>query len=651
MSQKLRKYCIVFDTISPSELLKSGNRPFLQDLVDKGVKFDNWDKDPYIDKVYQTEDLFTEQSIENMGAPNKEDSQATLGKLKEVYSQLEANSNAQSQIDYRFSKMDFLMFSGSNKNQLISKSLGLGVIRLFIKQDENFSEYDEAAKSDGTMLAILAVPSYFSIPDLFGFLGEDGRSKVSHFRIFRSENPSRFMVLMKMKSKELAAEFQLSNNGREFSSLEPETCQVIQVDEILFRSNRLHSTSPSILSTNNSSASIATEFSSNMLSIDEKMFELPDCPICLERMDASVTGLVTSSCLHTFHCMCLWKWKGGTCPVCRASSLQERKRLQSRRCSICSTTNNLWLCLICGNIACGRYDSAHAVHHFKLTNHCYAIDLVSQSVWDYAEDRYVHRLIRNEADGKVVELPSRDDKSKKVNNSSSAQESNSGGKNDNENELLVTLLLNIIQNSNDEYSEVKHEHVKKEARLIEEMNELKLSTAKQLEESRIKYDQEFEKFVKRAEVRLEETQKLVSKHELEKEKMENQFKSNENVITALREEIKTLTAKVSDLEKSNKKYEKKVKDLQTRDENRRKELEEEREMSKAMSQQLEEASAKKRAETVSMSTSKFIKEITSLRQELKEKEEENRDLMFYLESQEKLQLNPEFLNADISIGK
>jgi BRCA1-associated protein len=36
----------------------------------------------------------------------------------------------------------------------------------------------------------------------------------------------------------------------------------------------------------------------------------------------------------------------------------------------------------------------------------YALELETQRVWDYAGDGYVHRLIRNKADGKLVELPS-----------------------------------------------------------------------------------------------------------------------------------------------------------------------------------------------------------------------------------------------------
>jgi BRCA1-associated protein len=68
--------------------------------------------------------------------------------------------------------------------------------------------------------------------------------------------------------------------------------------------------------------------------------------------------------------------------------------------------SNLWICLICGNIGCGRYRRAHAQAHYAATTHLYALELETQRVWDYAGDGYVHRLIQNKADGKLVELPS-----------------------------------------------------------------------------------------------------------------------------------------------------------------------------------------------------------------------------------------------------
>lgn len=79
---------------------------------------------------------------------------------------------------------------------------------------------------------------------------------------------------------------------------------------------------------------------------------------------------------------------------------------------VCGLTEHLWICLICGNVGCGRYDQQHAIHHWEETGHCFSMETNTQRVWDYAEDGYVHRLVQNEADGKIVELPLRDESKK-----------------------------------------------------------------------------------------------------------------------------------------------------------------------------------------------------------------------------------------------
>lgn len=45
--------------------------------------------------------------------------------------------------------------------------------------------------------------------------------------------------------------------------------------------------------------------------------------------------------------------------------------------------------------------------HFVETQHTYAMQLGNNRVWDYAGDNYVHRLIQNKADGKLVEFNER----------------------------------------------------------------------------------------------------------------------------------------------------------------------------------------------------------------------------------------------------
>jgi BRCA1-associated protein len=119
----------------------------------------------------------------------------------------------------------------------------------------------------------------------------------------------------------------------------------------------------------------------------------------IDRLDAETSGVITTMCNHTFHCDCLAKWSDGTCPVCRYSQGQ-----QESVCTTCGSKENLWVCLICGHVGCGRYSGGHANAHYKATNHTYALELESQRVWDYTGDGYVHRLIANKQDGKLIEL-------------------------------------------------------------------------------------------------------------------------------------------------------------------------------------------------------------------------------------------------------
>lgn len=142
------------------------------------------------------------------------------------------------------------------------------------------------------------------------------------------------------------------------------------------------------------------------------------------------TGLMTILCQHVFHCTCLQTWKGSGCPVCRAtnpsllSSSSDNEHAAadphdpnnpfaqpfghgvSNLCSVCDCADDLWICLICGNVGCGRYKGGHAKEHWKDTAHSFSLELETQHVWDYAGDCWVHRLIRDKGDGKVVELPS-----------------------------------------------------------------------------------------------------------------------------------------------------------------------------------------------------------------------------------------------------
>lgn len=117
--------------------------------------------------------------------------------------------------------------------------------------------------------------------------------------------------------------------------------------------------------------------------------------------DESVEGVLTILCNHSFHGSCLSKWSDTTCPVCRYC--QTPQPVDDNKCFECDSSESLWICLICGHIGCGRYLRSHAKRHFQETQHTYSLELGTQRVWDYTGDNFVHRLIQNKADGKLVE--------------------------------------------------------------------------------------------------------------------------------------------------------------------------------------------------------------------------------------------------------
>ena len=297
------------------------------------------------------------------------------------------------------------------------KSLGSNTL---VKKDDGFDP------EDCTTLCILAVPSWMMPSDLLGFVGDQAREDVSHFRLIRTGRANKYMVLMKFRSAKKAKDWQKVYNGHLFSAAEPENCHVVFIKSVeflgpdeadvgSFPQNANDPFTPAGRSTG-ASKSLSSK---PLAPPPPNLLELPTCPVCLERMDET-TGLLTILCQHVFHCACLEKWRGSGCPVCRYTHSPSYTFPYPRpygnngddnsmepMCSVCASTSNVWVCLICGNLGCGRYDSAHAYAHYEETSHCYAMDISTQHVWDYAGDGYVHRLIQSKPDSRIIDLPGR----------------------------------------------------------------------------------------------------------------------------------------------------------------------------------------------------------------------------------------------------
>ncbi|KAG8070052.1 hypothetical protein GUJ93_ZPchr0006g43500 [Zizania palustris] len=225
-------------------------------------------------------------------------------------------------------------------------------------------------------VCVPAVPNHMTYADFCRFCGAFVPYMLE-MRIVRiDEVEDQYSVLIKFDIQSSTDSFYKHFNGRQFSSLEGDVCRVRFVEDIHFTQLIEHAQS-SVTS-----------------SVDQ-----PTCPVCLERLDQDPGGILTTICNHSFHCSCISKWTDSSCPVCRYCQQQSEKSM----CSICGTSENLWICVICGYVGCGRYKGGHAIEHWKETEHCYSLELETQKVWDYAGDNYVHRLIQSKTDGKPVE--------------------------------------------------------------------------------------------------------------------------------------------------------------------------------------------------------------------------------------------------------
>lgn len=248
-----------------------------------------------------------------------------------------------------------------------------GILHLY---KENTKTSLDETESRSEMLCMLAVPTSMTIHDLLQFTAPCV-SDILHMRIIRDATPNQYMVLIKFRTQGDADMFYNTFNGQRFNSIELDICRLVYVARV----------------------ETTKESEDGGLPIPGHT-ELPTCPVCLERMDESVDGILTILCNHSFHGECLAKWGDTSCPVCRYCQTPEET--PDQRCLLCGSADSLWICLICGHVGCGRYVGGHAHRHFMETNHLFSLQVGNNRVWDYVRDNYVHRLLQSEGDGKVV---------------------------------------------------------------------------------------------------------------------------------------------------------------------------------------------------------------------------------------------------------
>ncbi|GIQ82703.1 hypothetical protein KIPB_003887 [Kipferlia bialata] len=178
---------------------------------------------------------------------------------------------------------------------------------------------------------------------------------------------------------------------------------------------------------------------------------LPLCPVCLDTLDPSVTGLVTLVCRHSFHDRCVIQWASNTCPVCRCLASMPQSR---PGCGVCGHTQDLFVCLICGDVGCGRYHRAHALEHYRQTGHAFSAEVSASGqrrVWSYVCDGWVDRLIGGGRGKAPVEV------GPDAKGSGKTGEGGIGGIYTDMGEESIDALLGVVAESKEEYLGVHFE--------------------------------------------------------------------------------------------------------------------------------------------------------------------------------------------------
>lgn len=284
------------------------------------------------------------------------------------------------------------------------------------------------AASPSDILSVEYVPGLMTSADFCKFVLPFSDS-IIHMRTLRPvAERNRYMVAIKFRGSHVAQRFAQQFRGKLFlRGLSQEKCVIRSVHSIHFDSADSQLTGGSTAVSRKGGQSNASHNCDGRKNDekmgfpydsmfpadgeDSKLQPSPNCAICLERLDCTVSALVTNFCNHTLHAACLARCDANCCPVCRhAFELTP----ESSVCMKCGQHDGLWMCIVCAFVGCGYYRSKHALDHFRETQHPFASSLTENTfwsgdtlragvVWDYTSERFVNRLVSSD-DGKVVEV-------------------------------------------------------------------------------------------------------------------------------------------------------------------------------------------------------------------------------------------------------
>ncbi|RNF19439.1 BRCA1-associated protein [Trypanosoma conorhini] len=126
--------------------------------------------------------------------------------------------------------------------------------------------------------------------------------------------------------------------------------------------------------------------------ISSNYYVIPTCTICAERLEPTLTGYTfrTCRCPPDRECTCFIE--NSSCVVCQ-TAIKMQRGVPEIYCDECQLSGDPWICLVCGFVGCSRYQAQHARQHFLQQRHFFSMSLLTQQIWDYESDAFVHRIV------------------------------------------------------------------------------------------------------------------------------------------------------------------------------------------------------------------------------------------------------------------